>query len=88
LAAVTAAVVGVIANLALWFALHVLFAVVDEVAIGPVQLQVPEWTTFDWRAALIAAVAAALIFRLKMGIVPTLAVAATLGLIIGKLASG
>ncbi|WP_395396656.1 chromate efflux transporter [Novosphingobium sp. BL-8A] len=88
LAGVTAAVVGVIANLALWFALHVLFAVVDVVAVGPVRLQAPEWTAFDWRAALIAAVAAVLIFRLKSGIVPTLAVAATMGLIIGTLVSG
>lgn len=88
LAGVTAAVVGVIANLALWFALHVLFAVVDVVAVGPVRLQVPEWTAFDWRAALIAALAAVLIFRLKLGIVPTLAVAATMGWIIGRLASG
>ncbi len=88
LAGVTAAVVGVIVNLSLWFALHVLFAVVDVVAVGPVRLQVREWTAFDWRAALIAAVAAVFIFRLKSGIVPTLAVAATMGLIIGTLASG
>ncbi|KRA83031.1 chromate efflux transporter [Altererythrobacter sp. Root672] len=85
LAGVTAAVVGVIANLALWFALHVLFAVVDPVALGPIVLQVPEWATFDWRAALIAVVAAALIFRFKWGIIRTLGVAAAMGLALGSL---
>ena len=56
LAGVTATVVGVIANLALWFALHVLFARVDVVEAGPLRLQSPDWTSFDWRAGLISAV--------------------------------
>jgi chromate transporter len=85
LAAVTAAVVGVIANLALWFALHVLFARVDVIASGPLRLQVPDLATFDWRAALIAAVAAVLIFRLNVGLVKTLAIAAIAGLVLGQL---
>jgi chromate transporter len=42
LAAITAAVVGVIANLSLWFALHVLFASVPETGIGPLQLSLPD----------------------------------------------
>ncbi|HEX2792862.1 MAG TPA: chromate efflux transporter [Croceicoccus sp.] len=86
LAGVTAAVVGVIANLALWFALHVLFARVDTVTAGPMRLQVPAWESFDWRAGLIAAVAAILIFALKRGIIATLAVSAGLGLLLGTLA--
>src|SRR5690606_19608512 len=49
LAAVTAAVVGVIANLALWFALHVMFARVSVVESGVLRLQVPEFASFDWR---------------------------------------
>jgi len=85
LAGVTAAVVGVIANLALWFALHVLFAVVDVVEAGPVRLQVPELASFDWRAALIAVVALVLIFRVKWGIIRTLAVTAAMGLALGTL---
>lgn len=85
LAGVTAAVVGVIGNLALWFALHVLFAVVDAVTLGPVVLQVPEWPTFDWRAALIATAAAVVIFRMKWGIIRTLGVAAAMGLALGSL---
>ena len=42
LAAITAAVVGVIAHLSLWFALHVLFAVTWRVELGPVSLLLPE----------------------------------------------
>jgi chromate transporter len=83
LAAVTAVVVGVIANLALWFALHVLFARVGLIATGPVRLQWPDWTSFDWRAALIAIVAFVLVFRFKRGIITTLAVTSTLGLALG-----
>ncbi|MXO60526.1 chromate efflux transporter [Altererythrobacter salegens] len=83
LAAVTAAVVGVVANLAVWFALHVLFAQVSVVALGPMQLQWPDWSTFDWRAASIAVVAVLLIFPLKRGITTTLAVTAALGLALG-----
>jgi chromate transporter len=83
LAAVTAAVVGVIANLALWFALHVLFARLSAVQAGPLRLEVPEWASFDWRAAVIAGLAALLVFALKWSIVRTLIVSAGLGLLLG-----
>ncbi len=64
LAAITAAVVGVIANLSLWFALHVLFAQVSEVAIGPLHLTWPDLGTLRPLSALIAAFAAlALLWR-------------------------
>ena len=82
LAAVTAAVVGVIANLTAWFALHVLFAEVAETSLGPVRLYQPEWLLFDWRAALLATVAVVLIFALKWGVVRVLASCATGGLIL------
>ena len=85
LAGVTAAVVGVIANLALWFALHVLFTQVANIAVGPMHLQVPEWATFDSRAAMIAGVALVLIFGLKRGIIVTMGVAAAMGLALGLL---
>jgi chromate transporter len=83
LAGVTAAVVGVIANLALWFALHVLFARVAVVEAGPLRLQWPELASFDWRAGLISVVALVLIFGLKRGIITTLGVAAAMGLVLG-----
>jgi chromate transporter len=58
LAAITAAVVGVIANLSLWFALHVLFASVPEVTIGPLHLTWPELASLRPIPALIAILAA------------------------------
>jgi chromate transporter len=83
LAGVTAAVVGVIANLALWFALHVLFVRGTVLEAGPVRLQWPEFASFDWRAGLISVVALVLIFAFKRGIVMTLGVAAAMGLVLG-----
>jgi len=82
LATVTAAVVGVIANLSLWFALHGLFARVDDIQIGPLHLQLPEWTSFDWRAGLLAAMALLLVFALHWPVIRVLAVCAGIGLLI------
>ena len=73
LAAITAAVVGVIANLALWFALHVLFARVPPGGL-------PEWASLDWRAAIIAVGAAILLFGLNRGVLLTLTASALAGL--------
>ena len=71
LAAITAAVVGVIANLAVWFAWHVLFPGFDLDA---------QQMGFDWRAGLIAVIAGLLLFRFKREVLPTLAICAALGL--------
>lgn len=83
LAAVTAAVVGVIANLTAWFALHVLFAAVDETQAGPLRLYTPDWLSFDWRAALLAALACVLVFGAKWSVVRVLGVVALGGLVLG-----
>jgi chromate transporter len=58
LAAITAAVVGVIANLSLWFALHVLFATLPERTLGPLRLILPDLTSLRLLPALIAVFAA------------------------------
>jgi chromate transporter len=81
LAAVTAAVVGVIAQLALWFALHVLFSGTD--AGGGMVLVEPAWASFDWRAATLAALALVLTFALGRGVVATLLICAVAGLALG-----
>ena len=81
LAGITAAVVGVILNLSLWFALHVFFAKVEAVRSGPFVLSVPELSTLDVEAALLAGLAAILLLRLKFGIAPTLGVTAMAGLV-------
>jgi len=79
LAAITAAVVGVIANLALWFAIHVAFA---RVSPGGV----PDWSSIDLRAVAIAALAAFALFRLKRGIWEVLGGAVLAGLALSALA--
>ncbi|WP_416831435.1 MAG: chromate efflux transporter [Erythrobacter sp.] len=83
LAAVTAAVVGVIANLSAWFLLHVLFANVGETRLGPLRLYSPDWLSFDWRAAVLAALACGLVFGAKWSVVRVLGVAAIGGLMLG-----
>ena len=79
LAAVTAAVVGVIANLALWFGLHVLFADVGETRFGIFTLPVPALSTFDLAAGLFAAAAAVALLRFHVGVVPVLIAASFAG---------
>lgn len=81
LGAITAAVVGVILNLALWFALHVLFASLEaRTAFGFVRLLVPDLATLDWAALVLAAFAFFTIVRLKWDMLVTLGVVTALGL--------
>jgi chromate transporter len=80
LAGVTAAVVGVIANLALWFGLRVVFAQVERVPIGPAAIDVPVWSTLQPSALALAVLAAVLLFGLKQGLARTLAISAAAGL--------
>ncbi|CAN7313382.1 chromate efflux transporter [Mesorhizobium amorphae] len=77
LGAITAAVVGVVMNLALWFALHVVFSQVRSIGLG---MEIPVLSSLDWRAALLAAAAMAAMLRLKIGMLPTLAGSALAGL--------
>ncbi|MEQ8282022.1 MAG: chromate efflux transporter [Parvibaculum sp.] len=81
-AAITAAVVGVILNLALWFGLHVLFGTVAEVRVSVLRLWVPELATLDpWALALSAGALVAML-RFHIGMLPVLGVSAALGLAI------
>lgn len=80
LSAITAAVVGVILNLAVWFSLHTLFQIVNEVYTGPLRLQIPVWSTLNWPSLLIAIGAFILLFRYKRSMLATLAGSATAGL--------
>jgi chromate transporter len=86
LAAITAAVVGVILNLALWFALHVLFATVDERQLGILRLWVPDWASLDPWALGLAVASLVAMLRFRLGMVPTLAAAAAIGMAIRLLA--
>ena len=82
LAAVTAAVVGIIANLALWFALHVLFGTVRDTAIGPLSIPVPELATFDLAAAAVAVAAGVALIRFKVNLFAVLAAAMAAGVFV------
>jgi len=82
LQAITAAVVGVILNLSLWFALHVFFANVRLQVWGPLNLWVPDIATLDWGAVAIACFAAYLLLKRHWAIPWVLAVAAGLALTI------
>ncbi len=79
LAGVTAAVVGVIANLAVFFALHTLFDEVVPHVVGPLHVDVPDLTTIRPFAVAVAALATALLFRLNWSVLRTLGVCALIG---------
>ncbi len=76
MAAITAAVVGVIANLSIWFALNVIFGSVERTSLG----WVPDFATLDWRALLLSLIAAVLLLRLHVGLLKVLAITALLAL--------
>ena len=80
LAAITAAVVGVIANLALWFGLRVLFGELANYRVGPMALDLPVPASLDPLALLIALLAVLALFRLKLGVIRTLGLSAGAGL--------
>lgn len=79
LAGVTAAVVGVIANLALWFGLRVIFARVETAQYGPLRLSLPDPLSLVPDALALTALAAVCLFVLKLGVVRTLGVTAAAG---------
>ncbi|MGH6770282.1 MAG: chromate efflux transporter [Xanthobacteraceae bacterium] len=79
LAAITAAVVGVILNLSAWFALHVLFGQVTETYFGPLRWFAFDLLSLDLKTATLAAIAALLAFYLHRGLIETVLIMAALG---------
>ena len=80
LAAITAAVVGVIANLALWFALHALFAEVDSRTVfGRLILDVPKLASLSWPLLMLMSLAFVMTFVLKWSLARMLVLCALLG---------
>jgi chromate transporter len=82
LAAVTAAVVGVIANLAVWFGLTVLFGELPQRSWGPITVHVPYVSQLDWWALLLTGLSLVLVFRLRLGLLRVIGLAAASGLIL------
>lgn len=81
LSAITAAVVGVILNLSIWFALHTIFKQVEARSYGPIHLDVPLWSTLEPGALMIGTAALIAMLRFKIGMGWTLLGSATLGVI-------
>ncbi|MEA1834930.1 chromate efflux transporter [Methylobacterium durans] len=79
LSAITAAVVGVILNLAVWFALHTVFAETRPFTAGPIRFDVPVLASLNPWALALAAAAVLAVFRFKSGMVRTLAACAAAG---------
>ncbi|MBT8476005.1 MAG: chromate efflux transporter [Rhodobacteraceae bacterium] len=85
LSGITAAVVGVIANLSLWFALHVFFAEVTRESAGILTLWTPTLSTLDWRVPVLALLAGVLLLRVGLGLGWVLGVASLAGLALSAL---
>lgn len=82
LSAITAAVVGVILNLSLWFALHVFFDSVQHVQIGVLKFWSPDWASLNWLVVFLTALCAVLAFVCHWGITRILLVSAVLALVL------
>jgi chromate transporter len=78
LAAVTAAVVGVILNLSLWFGIHVVFG--ETVDVGGMVLPVPG--SVDWAAAALTVAALVAAFRLRLGVIPMIGIWGAAGVVL------
>ena len=81
LSCVTAAVVGVILNLSVWFATHTLFGRVDARTYGIVHVDVPAWSTVEPVALLLAAGSMIAMLRFKVGMAWVLTASALIGVL-------
>lgn len=80
MAAITAAVVGVILNLAVWFGLHVLFREVTTLSIGPLSWEFPVLGSVNWPSLTLTLLAALALFRFKQSVIMVLLGSAVLGI--------
>ena len=87
LSAITAAVVGVILNLSVWFALHVLFDNVSRITVGPLQLWIPQLSSVNWIVLLLSIFCTIAAFKLNWKIIQILIVSAVAGLVLSSLLS-
>ncbi len=82
LSAITAAVVGVVLNLAIWFAIHTIFREARPFRAGPIHFDVPMLASVDPWALAISLAAIVAMFRLKIGIFTTLGGASAAGVVL------
>jgi chromate transporter len=81
LSSVTAAIVGVVLNLSVWFTLHTVFRQLGNVAAGPAAFEVPVWSSLNPGALLIAIAALVAMLRFRIGLGWTLSGAAAIGVV-------
>ena len=81
MSSITAAIVGVVLNLAVWFALHTVFASLRDVHVLVGHLQIPVWNTINIPALILAVFAMFAIFRFKLSVIKTIACSAALGVL-------
>ncbi|KUJ81777.1 chromate efflux transporter [Ruegeria profundi] len=77
---ITAAVVGVILNLSVWFGLNVLFQDIPELVWGPFTIPWPDLASLNPTALVLTVLAGVLIFKFKFGMVTALAIMTGIGL--------
>jgi chromate transporter len=82
LSAITAAVVGVILNLAIWFGIHTIFREALPLEWGLISFDAPVWGSVNFFALLLSAAAIIAMFRFKIGMLPTLAATSAAGIIL------
>lgn len=78
---ITAAVVGVVLNLAAWLALNTIFGSLRDIHVSAVHIQIPVWNTVQLPSLFIAAFALVATFRFKLGVIHTISCSAALGVI-------
>jgi len=82
LSAITAAVVGVILNLAIWFGIHTIFGSVQALEWGPFSFDAPVWASVNGWALLLSGAAIVAMFRFRIGMLPTLAATSAAGIVL------
>jgi chromate transporter len=82
LSAITAVVVGVMSYLAAWFGLHLLFGDSGWGEWGALRWPTVDLASFDWKAALLSALAFVLVMRLHWGIVQVVLAMAGMGAVV------
>jgi chromate transporter len=82
LSAITAAVVGVVLNLAIWFAIHTIFRKTIPVHAFPLSFDAPQLASVDPWALVLSLAAAIAIFRFKIGMIPTLTASCVAGIVL------
>ncbi|GHA50963.1 chromate transporter [Amylibacter ulvae] len=88
LSAITAAVVGVILNLSIWFALHVFFDVVNTNTLGPITLLIPSIASINWLVVSLAILCGVLLLKRHWNVVTVLGLSGALAAIASAVGLG